>query len=84
MTLGLVGKKVGMTRIFAEDGDTQPVTVIEVTPNRITQIKNLEVDGYDGVQITTGERRPNRVSKPMKGHFAKAKIEAGRDRKSVV
>ncbi len=78
MTLGLVGKKVGMTRIFAEDGDTQPVTVIEVTPNRITQIKNPEVDGYHGIQVTTGERRPHRVSKPMKGHFAKAKVEAGR------
>ena len=78
MTLGLVGKKIGMTRIFAEDGDNQPVTVIEVTPNRITQIKDLETDGYQGVQITTGSRAPHRVSKPMKGHYAKAKVEAGR------
>lgn len=78
MTLGLVGKKMGMTRIFAEDGDNQPVTVIEVTPNRITQIKDLETDGYQSIQVTTGSRPPHRVSKPMKGHFAKAKVEAGR------
>lgn len=79
MTLGLVGRKIGMTRIFAEDGDTQPVTVIEVTANRITQIKDLETDGYHGIQVTTGNRAPHRVSKPMKGHFSKAKVEAGRD-----
>jgi len=78
MTLGLVGKKIGMTRLFSEDGDSQPVTVIEVTPNRITQIKDIETDGYQGVQVTIGTRPPHRVTKPMKGHFAKAKVEAGR------
>ena len=78
MSLGLVGKKIGMTRIFSEDGDTQPVTVIEVTPNRITQIKSPETDGYHGIQVTTGARAPHRVTKAMKGHFAKAKVEAGR------
>ena len=78
MSLGLVGKKIGMTRVFSEDGDSHPVTVVEMTPNRITQIRTVEVDGYDGVQITAGTRRPNRVTKPMKGHFAKAGVEAGR------
>ena len=78
MTLGLVGKKIGMTRIFSEEGDSQPVTVIEVTANRITQIRNIETDGYHGIQVTTGSRNPNRVTKAMKGHFAKAKVEAGR------
>lgn len=78
MTLGLVGKKVGMTRVFTEEGDSHPVTVIEVLANRISQIRNVAVDGYNAVQVTTGERNPNRVSKPMKGHFAKAKVTAGR------
>lgn len=78
MSLGLVGKKIGMTRIFSEEGDTQPVTVIEVTPNRITQIKTPQTDGYHGIQVTTGSRAPHRVSKAMKGHFAKARVEAGR------
>ena len=78
MTLGLVGKKIGMTRIFSEEGESQAVTVIEVTPNRITQIKDLQLDGYAGIQVTCGSRPPHRVSKPMKGHFAKAKVEAGR------
>ena len=78
MALGLVGKKIGMTRVFTEDGDSQPVTVIEVTANRITQIRTVEKDGYDGIQVTTGTRNPNRVNKAMKGHFAKAKVEAGR------
>lgn len=78
MTLGLIGKKIGMTRVFSEEGDSQPVTVIEVTANRITQIRDVATDGYHGVQITTGTRNPNRVTKAMKGHFAKAKVEAGR------
>lgn len=78
MTLGLVGKKVGMTRVFSEEGDSLPVTVIEVTANRITQIRTVKTDGYDGIQVTTGTRNPNRVTKAMKGHFAKAKVEAGR------
>lgn len=78
MSLGLVGKKIGMTRVFSEDGDTQPVTVIEVTPNRVTQVKTPETDGYHGIQVTAGTRSPNRVTRPMKGHFAKAKVEPGR------
>lgn len=78
MALGLVGRKVGMTRIFSEDGDSQPVTVVEVTPNRVTQVRTDDVDGYSALQVTAGERRPNRVSKPMKGHYAKAGVEPGR------
>lgn len=78
MALGLVGKKIGMTRVFSEDGDSTPVTVIEVTPNRVTQVRSDEVDGYSALQVTIGERRPNRVTKAMKGHFAKAGVEPGR------
>ncbi|MRI32977.1 50S ribosomal protein L3 [Endozoicomonas sp. OPT23] len=78
MTIGLVGKKCGMTRIFTEDGASVPVTVIEVDPNRVTQVKNLDVDGYSAVQVTTGAKKANRVRKPEAGHFAKAKVEAGR------
>lgn len=78
MTIGVVGRKVGMTRVFKEDGTSLPVTVIEVEPNRITQLKTLEADGYRAVQVTTGVRRANRVTKPMAGHFAKAGVEAGR------
>jgi large subunit ribosomal protein L3 len=78
MTIGIVGRKAGMTRIFTEDGDSIPVSVIEVTPNRITQIKTTDVDGYQAIQITTGVRRASRVTKPMAGHFAKAGVEAGR------
>lgn len=78
MTIGLVGRKCGMTRIFADDGASIPVTVIEVEPNRITQVKNVETDGYDAVQVTVGSRRASRVTKPAAGHFAKANTEAGR------
>jgi large subunit ribosomal protein L3 len=78
MSIGVVGRKVGMTRIFSEDGVAVPVSVVEVLPNRITQIKTLENDGYQSVQITTGSRRASRVTKPMAGHFAKAGVEAGR------
>lgn len=78
MGLGIVGKKAGMTRIFTEDGASIPVSVIEVEPNRITQIKTVETDGYQAVQITTGERRTNRVTKAMAGHYSKAGTEAGR------
>lgn len=78
MALGLVGKKSGMTRIFNEEGVSVPVTVIEAEPNRITQVKSVESDGYTAIQVTTGERRLNRVSKPMAGHFAKANSGAGR------
>ncbi|VAW95464.1 LSU ribosomal protein L3p (L3e) [hydrothermal vent metagenome] len=78
MTIGVVGRKVGMTRVFTDEGASLPVTVIEVEPNRITQLKTLEVDGYRAVQVTTGTRRANRVTKPMAGHYAKAGVEAGR------
>ena len=78
MTIGVIGRKAGMTRIFTEDGVSIPVTVIEVEPNRITQLKADAVDGYRAVQITTGTRRASRVTKPMAGHFAKAGVEAGR------
>jgi len=78
MAIGLVGRKAGMTRVFTEDGATVPVTVIEVEPNRITQLKTIETDGYRSVQITTGKRKPQRVNKPAVGHFAKANTEPGR------
>lgn len=78
MSLGLVGKKVGMTRVFTDEGRSTPVTVIEVLPNRITQVRTDEQDGYSAIQVTTGERRPRRVTKAMQGHFAKAATEAGR------
>ena len=78
MAIGLVGRKCGMTRIFTEAGVSVPVTVIEVDPNRITQIKTLETDGYQAVQVTTGVRRASRVTKAMAGHFAKAEVAAGR------
>ena len=78
MTLGLIGKKIGMTRVFTEQGRSQPVTVVEATPNRVTQIRTEATDGYDGVQVTAGERRPSRVNKAMQGHFAKAGAEPGR------
>lgn len=78
MAIGLVGRKVGMTRVFTEDGASLPVTVIEVEPNRIAQVKTPEVDGYRALQVTTGTRKPSRVNKPMAGHYAKAGIEAGR------
>ena len=78
MSLGLIGKKIGMTRIFTETGQSRPVTVIEVTPNRITQVRTQQTDGYDALQVTVGERRPTRVTKAMKGHFAKAGVEPGR------
>jgi len=78
MTIGIVGRKVGMTRVFTDEGASLPVTVIEVEPNRVTQLKSIETDGYRAVQVTTGARRANRVSKPMAGHFAKASVEAGR------
>ena len=78
MAIGLVGRKVGMTRVFGHDGESSPVTVLEVTPNRITQVRNNETDGYTAVQMTVGSRRPGRVSKAMAGHFAKAGVEPGR------
>ena len=78
MTIGVVGRKAGMTRIFTDDGTSIPVSVVEVLPNRITQIKNDETDGYQAIQVTTGSRRASRVTKPMSGHYAKAGVEAGR------
>jgi large subunit ribosomal protein L3 len=78
MTIGIVGRKAGMTRIFTEDGASVPVSVVEVSPNRITQIKTVETDGYQAIQVTTGSRRANRVNKAMAGHFSKAGTEAGR------
>jgi large subunit ribosomal protein L3 len=77
MSLGLVGRKVGMTRIFTEDGATVPVTVLDVSNNRVTQIKTPETDGYAAVQVTFGQRRASRVGKPLAGHLAKAGVEAG-------
>ncbi len=75
--LGLVGKKCGMTRIFTDSGESIPVTVISITPNRITQIKNLASDGYCALQITAGQKLASRLNKPMTGHFRKAGVEAG-------
>ncbi|WP_201582287.1 50S ribosomal protein L3 [Psychrobacter immobilis] len=78
MAIGLVGKKCGMTRVFTETGASIPVTVVEVNANRITQVKNTDVDGYQAIQITTGTRRDSRVTAAQKGHFAKAGVAAGR------
>ncbi|MBB3102838.1 50S ribosomal protein L3 [Azomonas macrocytogenes] len=78
MSIGVVGRKCGMTRVFTEEGISIPVTVIEVEPNRVTQFKSEESDGYRAVQLTVGERRASRVSKPQAGHFAKANVAAGR------
>ncbi|XKM13360.1 50S ribosomal protein L3 [Orbaceae bacterium ac157xtp] len=76
--IGLVGRKVGMTRIFTEEGVSIPVTVIEVEANRVAQVKTLENDGYKAIQVTTGSKKASRVNKPEAGHFAKAGVEAGR------
>ena len=77
MTIGLVGRKCGMTRVFTDAGVTVPVTVVEALPNRISQVKNDKTDGYRAVQVTIGGRRPSRVSKALAGHFAKANVAAG-------
>jgi large subunit ribosomal protein L3 len=77
MAIGLVGRKAGMTRVFTDEGESVPVTVIEVAPNKVTQIRNDEADGYRALQVTMGSRRPNRVTRAMKGHFAKAGVEPG-------
>ncbi|MDN3521573.1 50S ribosomal protein L3 [Halomonas ramblicola] len=78
MTIGLVGKKAGMTRVFTEDGASVPVTVIEVEPNRVTRVKSVESDGYAAVQVTTGSRKAKHLAKAQAGQFAKAGVEAGR------
>ena len=77
MSLGLVGRKVGMTRIFTDDGTSIPVTVLDVSNNRVAQIKTPENDGYSAIQVAFGKRRPSRVNKSMAGHLAKAGVEAG-------
>ena len=77
MSLGLVGRKIGMTRVFTEDGSSLPVTVLEVSNNRVTQVKSVETDGYNAVQLAHGVRRASRVNKAAAGHFAKAGVEAG-------
>jgi len=77
MTIGLVGRKVGMMRIFTDEGNAQPVTVLDVSDNRITQIKSADKDGYSAVQVAFGKRRASRVKKPLAGHLAKAAVEAG-------
>jgi len=77
MTMSLVGRKCGMTRVFTDDGVSIPVTVIEAQPNRITQVKTVETDGYRALQVVAGSRRASRVRKPAAGHFAAAKVEAG-------
>jgi large subunit ribosomal protein L3 len=78
MTIGVVGRKAGMTRIFTAEGSSVPVSVIEVTSNRITQIKTEETDGYQAIQVTTGSKKASHVTRPMAGHYAKAGVEAGR------
>jgi len=77
MKIGLVGRKRGMTRVFTEEGNSIPVTVIEVSPNRVTQVKSAEADGYRSIQVTAGARRANLVNKPESGHFARAGVEPG-------
>ena len=78
MSIGVIGRKLGMTRIFNKDGKSVPVTVIEVEANRVTQVKSNETDGYCAIQVTTGSKKASRLSKPEAGVFAKANVEAGR------
>lgn len=77
MMIGLLGRKVGMTRVFTEEGKSVPVTVVSVDPNRVSQIKTLEKDGYTAIQLTAGSKKASRITQPMSGHFAKANVEAG-------
>ncbi|ATX75513.1 MAG: 50S ribosomal protein L3 [Reinekea forsetii] len=77
MSIGLIGRKAGMTRVFTEEGSSIPVTVVEVKPNRISQIKSVEVDGYVALQLTAGTKRTNQISKAEAGHFAKSNVEMG-------
>jgi large subunit ribosomal protein L3 len=78
MTIGLVGRKCGMSRVFTDDGRSVPVTLIEATPNRVTQVKTVETDGYNAVQVSAGAKRAALITKPLAGHYAKAKVEGGR------
>ncbi len=84
MSLGLVGRKIGMTRVFTEDGSSLPVTVLEVSNNRVTQVKSVAIDGYTAVQLAHGVRRATRVSKAAAGHFARAGVEAGNAMKEFI
>ena len=77
MTIGLIGRKAGMTRVFTDAGESIPVTVIEALPNRVTQVKGVESDGYRAVQVTYGSKKPSRLARPVAGHYAKAKVEPG-------
>ena len=83
MAISLLGQKVGMTRVFSEDGAATPVTVIEVTPNRVSQVKTIETDGYNAVQLLAGTKKASRVNKALAGHYAKAKVEAGSNCREV-
>ncbi|MGQ0800426.1 MAG: 50S ribosomal protein L3 [Pseudomarimonas sp.] len=78
MSIGIVGRKCGMSRVFTEAGESIPVTLIEASPNRVVQVKTVETDGYSAIQVTTGSKRVALVNKPLAGHYAKAKVEAGR------
>ncbi len=78
MSIGLVGRKCGMSRIFTEDGRSIPVTLIEATPNRVTMVKTMASDGYQAIQVTVGQKRSSLLTRPLKGHFAKAKVDPGR------
>ena len=78
MSIGIVGRKCGMSRIFSENGESIPVTLVEATPNRIVQIKTTETDGYQAIQVTAGNKRAALINKPLSGHYAKARVEAGR------
>lgn len=77
MAIGLLGRKIGMTRIYGEDGGSTPVTVLEIAANRVSQVKTVETDGYDAIQLSAGEKKSSRVSKSEAGHFAKAGVPAG-------
>src|SRR3990167_4240831 len=77
MAMGLIGRKIGMTRIFTEDGASIPVSVVAIKKNRVSQIKKVDSDGYNAIQLTAGEKKPSRVNKAMAGHFAAAQVEAG-------
>lgn len=77
MTIGLLGRKIGMTRVFTDEGISIPVSVIEILPNRVSQIKTIDADGYAAIQLTGGEKKSSHVNKPLSGHFAKAQIDAG-------
>jgi large subunit ribosomal protein L3 len=78
MSIGLIGRKCGMTRVFCEDGSSVPVTVLQIDSNRVVQVKGLEVDGYRAIQVTAGEKKASKVNKPMSGHYAAANVVAGR------